>query len=264
LNAYQAFVVVPEERGVIYAEGEFYNPGLKIGRNFDPEKLGFRDLLTPIPVLQTLNSEKGDKGSAIGTTWAEGCVFRWIDEHLDDILPGAELAICDDGQHESCDFFLAGERNGRDVVIMVHAKASKKSRQVSASALHQVCSQAAKGIGTLALFRPKKPPQADSWHGHWDGPGGEGRVDARIRRARAQWDGLTGEQIWSKLLPMLEKHSTEREVVLVLGNALVSETLYRRAGGRDPAAHVIQALHLIRSTMSSVVGGGARLRIFCG
>lgn len=191
-------------------------------------------------------------------------MFHWIDDNPDQLLPNPELVLCDDGTRESCDFLLAGRRSGRDVVVMAHAKASKHTRIVSASALHEVCSQAAKQIGTVALFGPQQPSQVNLWDGAWQGAGGEGRVDRRIRRARGPWRGLSGTQIWERLQVLLERQSTDREVALVLGASLVRDRFFDQARQNHSPATAVHALQLIRSTISAVVGGGARLRILCG
>jgi hypothetical protein len=191
-------------------------------------------------------------------------VFRWIDDNADQLLCNAELVLCDDGRQESCDFLLVGRRRDHDVVIMAHAKASKRQRIVSAGALHEVCSQAAKQVGTLALFDPQAPAQMNLWDSAWEGPGGEGRVDCRIRRARGAWAGLTGSQIWERLKVLLGNQNTDREGALVLGASLVRDRLFGQARKTPPPPTAVHALHLIRSTLSAVIGGGARLRILCG
>ena len=264
LNADQAFVVIPDAPNTIYSEGAFYDPMLKLGATFDAQALGLDDVVLNQQALHACNSEKGDQNTATPQTWAAGSVFRWIDDNIETVLPGAELVICDDGRHESCDFLIAGRRDGRDVVVMVHAKASKKRSYVSASALHEVCSQAAKQIGTLALFGPQRPSQVDDWVGPWHGPGGEGSVDNRLRRAEGVWTGLTGPQIWDRLVGLLERQNTDREVALVLGASLNPERFFQQAGRNSTPATAVHALHLIRSTIAAVVGGGARLRILCG
>ena len=229
LNTNQSFVVVPESENAIYSEGGFYDPQLKLGVNFDPDALGLSDLIVDHPGLRNCRSEKGGNGSATAQRWADGSVFNWIDRHLDELLPGADLVLCDDGRRECCDFLLVGRRSGREVVIMVHAKASKTQSFVAASALHDVCSQAAKQVGTLALFGPQQPSQIGLWDGSWDGPGGEGQVKSRIRRARGRWSRLTGAEIWQRLSLLIENQSTDREVALVLGASLVRKRLFAQA-----------------------------------
>jgi hypothetical protein len=207
---------------------------------------------------------KGRQGYRTAANLAEGSVFRWIDDNADQLLGEAELVLCDDGTRESCDFLLAGQRHGRDLVVMAHAKASRHLRNVSASARHEVCAQAAKQIGLLALFSPQPPSQVNLWDGAWDGPGGEGRVDCRIRRASGVWAGLTGTQIWDRLKVLLERPGTDREVALVLAASLVRDRFFAQAKQNPSSATAVHALHLIRSTMSAVASGGGRLRILCG
>lgn len=216
------------------------------------------------PDLRTCTSEKGARNSAMPIGWPLGSVFHWIDQNWRRVLSDATLVLCDDGRHEACDFMLAGERNGRDTVVMVHAKAAKEPAFVSASKLHEVCGQAAKQVGTIAQFGARRPEQVALWHGAWDGPGGEGRVDRRIRRSIGAWAGLTGPQIWSRLQEILARPGTEREVVMVLGAALDRGRLFTQARRDAPPAPAVHCIHLLRSTMAAVGGVNARLRILCG
>jgi hypothetical protein len=264
LNARQAFVVVPDSSDVIYSEGNFFDPRLGLGRRFDAESLGLAQMIEVFPALRNCTSEKGAQNSAVAAGWPAQSVFHWIDRHWSRVLADAALVVCDDGQNEACDFIFAGKRNGRDVVVMVHAKASKKPAFVSASKLHEVCGQAAKQVGTLAQFGARQPVQVALWHGPWDGPGGEGRVERRIRRNTGDWSALTGPQIWRGLQEILARPGTEREVVMVLGAALDRDRLFTQARRNKPPAPAVHCIHLFRSTMAAVGGVNARLRILCG
>jgi hypothetical protein len=160
LNARQAFTVVPETPEVIYSESGFFDPRLGLGPRFNPSALGLDDMIRQIPELRACTSEKGAKASALPTGWAGNSTFAWIDRNVAELLPDADLVLCDDGRNECCDFLLAGRRGGRETVIMVHAKASDGSF-VSAGALHEVCAQAAKQIGTLASSAPSSRSRSD-------------------------------------------------------------------------------------------------------
>ena len=265
LNARQAYIVVPEAPDAIYSDGGFFDPRLGLGKNFDPTALGLDEMIAVVPELRACRFEKGEKNSAVPAGWTTGSVFEWIDRNFNTILPHAELVICDDGRSESCDFILAGKRNGRDVVVMAHAKASRKPAFVSASKLHEICGQAAKQIGTIAQFGARRPQQADLWHRPWDGPGGEGRVDRRIRRKVGLWANFTtGPQIWDGLQAILARQGTDREVAMILGAALDRDRLFTQARKKTPPAPAVHCVHLLRSTMAAVGGVNARLRIFCG
>lgn len=148
-------------------------------------------------------------------------------------------------------------------MIMVHAKASDGSF-VSAGALHEVCAQAAKQIGTIGQFSPIEPKQVGLWSGPWEGPGGEGTVDARLRRCQGRWSGLDGIGIWSRFRALLSSQSTEREVVMVLGAALDRDRLFDQARKAKPPAPAIHCIHLLRSTMAAAASVSARLTVLCG
>ncbi|MGP0083542.1 MAG: hypothetical protein ACLP0B_07930, partial [Steroidobacteraceae bacterium] len=264
LNVRQAFVVIPETDGAIYSERNFFDPRLGLGTHFDPRALGLDDMIIGVPGLRACRSEKGGENSAVPAGWPAGSVFEWIDRNSNRILPDADLVLCDDGNRESCDFLLAGNRNGRQVVVMVHAKASKKPSFVSASKLHEICGQAIKQVGMLAQFGARRPPQVDLWHQQWDGPGGEGRVDRRIRRGRGAWANMNGSQIWDGLQSILARQGTDREVAMVLGAALDRDRFFAQARRDTPPAPAAQCIYLLRSTMAAVGSVNANLRIFCG
>jgi hypothetical protein len=262
LNQRQGFVVLPETGGVIYAGGAFYDPKLELGRSFDPRALGLDNLLQDHPSLRSCRTEKGLGQSPDG--WADGSVFHWVDTNIEAILPAAEFVVCDDGTRESCDFLLSGRRDGRDVVVLVHAKAGD-GNIVAASSLYDVCGQAVKQVGVLSLFAAQKPHQIGLWGGPWVDPGGRAAdVARRIRRAQGEFAGLDGERIWAKLLERLGRQDTEREVVLVLGATLVPQSLFDMAAQEPTPARAVHAVHLLRSTLAGVVGAGAKLRVMCG
>ncbi|MBX3521602.1 MAG: DEAD/DEAH box helicase family protein [Xanthobacteraceae bacterium] len=261
LNSNQSFVVIPDSAGAIYADGNFYDPRLGLGAQFDPAALGLSEMLQNVPELRTLTSEKGDRGSARAAGWARNSVFNWIDENVDSILPNADIVVCDDGQRESCDFILSGQRNGRPVVIMVHAKASRVASFVSASALHDIAAQAQKQVKILAPFGADQPPQVHMWGGPWDGPSREGRVSKRLRRViRGQGPART----WDTLRDRISNQNTEREVVLVLGAALDKDRLFAQARRNQTPPSAVHVVHLLRSTRVAVNSVNARLKVYCG
>lgn len=264
LNANQSFVIIPETPEVIYSESGFFDPRLGLGSRFDPAALGLSDMIEQIPALRSCISEKGAKRSALPGGWADRSVFEWIDRNVSVLLPDTDLVLCDDGRSESCDFLFAGRRGGRETIIMVHAKAAKTPAFVSASVLHEVCSQAAKHVGMIGQFAPIEPKQIGLWHGAWEGPGGEGTVDLRLRRNRGPWSGLDGPAIWARLHLLLSSQSTDREVVMVLGAALDRDRFFAQARQAKPPAPAIHCVHLLRSTMADVASVNARLRVICG
>jgi hypothetical protein len=135
---------------------------------------------------------------------------------------------------------------------MVHAKASKKPAFVSAGALHEVCSQAAKQVGTIGQFGPIAPKQITLWHDAWEGPGGEGTVDTRLRVSKGPWNGLDGPAIWARLNSLLSSQSTDREVVMVLGAALDIDRLFAQAQKAKPPSFCTRSLASSRPTSRAI------------
>lgn len=264
LNARQAFSVITESPNTVYADSSFYDPRLPLGPGFDFAAIGLGNLLVHEPALRTRNSEKGAQNSALPAGWAANSVFEWIDANPGMVAEAPELMVCDDGTNEFCDFIIVGRRAGRSLVQMVHAKAAAQGAWVSASKLHDVCGQASKQVGMLSLFAPGRPRQVDLWAGPWEGPSGEGIVDARIRRAQGVWAGLDGPGIWAGLERLLREQDTEREIVLVLGACLDRTRLLNQASATPPTVNATHALQLLRSTMAAVAGVGARLKVICG
>ncbi|MCA0367232.1 MAG: DEAD/DEAH box helicase family protein [Proteobacteria bacterium] len=263
LNQRQGFIILPETPGVIYAGGAFYDPDLGLGPGFDPARLGLDRLLVDRPALRQCATEKGVGQDPAG--WAPGSVFHWIDTNRDEILPNADLVLCDDGNRESCDFLMVGRRAGRDVVVLVHAKASSTGGWVSASALYDVCGQAVKQVGTLSPFSPQKPHQVGLWGGSWSDPSGRAAdVTHRVRVARGEFAGLSPNEIWARIVEKLGRHDCEREVALVLGASLSPEHLFDEASRMPTPGSAVHVVHQLRSTLAGVVGGGARLRVICG
>lgn len=261
LNSSQSFVVIPETAGIIYTNENFYDPQLGLGNNFDPSSLGISEVISQIAELRECTSEKGARGSATRARWAADSAFDWIDRNIDRILPGADIAVCDDGQRESCDFILSGRRNDRWVVTMVHAKASSPPSVVSASALHEVVAQAQKQLKIIAPFGAERPYQVDLWGGAWVGPSGEGRVARRLRRAIR---GQSADRTWKTLSSRIANQSTDREIALVLGAALSPDSLFAQCRRNNPPPPAIHVINLLRTTIAAANSVNARLKIFCG
>lgn len=220
-------------------------------------------MLVDRPALRQCATEKGVGQDPAG--WAPGSVFHWIDTNRDEILPNADLVLCDDGNRESCDFLMVGRRAGHDVVVLVHAKASSTGGWVSASALYDVCGQAVKQVGTLSPFSPQKPHQVGLWGGSWSDPSGRAAdVTHRVRVARGEFAGLSPNEIWARIVEKLGRHDCEREVALVLGASLSPEHLFDEASRMPTPGSAVHVVHQLRSTLAGVVGGGARLRVICG
>jgi hypothetical protein len=264
LNKAQAFVIVPEAPGVLYAYGEFISPNIGVGKNFDRRRFPIGNALFDDPNLGNTLSEKGDQDALRATPdgWNAATVFGWFDSQLEQLLENPSIVVCDDMGKETADF-IALDRNGRRVVL-IHCKGSDVPHIYGASQLHVVCSQAVKNCGTLNPFNPAKPPNCKRWHEPWHSPAVLGTVSSRVRRGRPRRvDDRLGDRLWERIDLCLRDPNVEREVWMVLGSTLSKDALLSELRKEAPAPEAIQATHLLNSTLASVAASNAKLRILC-
>jgi superfamily II DNA or RNA helicase len=259
LNREQAFRIVPEANGLIYARRHFYRPRAALtGRKADVELARVLESINDLDVLET---EKGDaSASANGKTWHPTSVFGWLDggakgTPLSEWLDGADILVCDDMQTEAADFILGDSKRHR--VAFIHAKAQRERSYVSAKKLAQVTAQAVKNLDYLNMFSMKDPPNVGIWSGDWKEPS-IGKVKGRIRRG-----AKSGPKIWSMLKRLIQDPQTERQVWIVCARSLSAGEFAKEAHKSNPSAEAIQVLYSIQSTWSAVASIGARLRLFC-
>ena len=263
LNDEQAFRVIPASPNgdyCIYTGRLFCRPRLPLGGRAASASLDLLELVSGVEALSRISSEKGHRHSATGDGWAPGSLFHLIDTlgagtSMDAELHGVDLLICDDMGTESADFLALDSTRGR--VIALHLKAFPTAKKISASALHEISSQALKNLGYLQPYVRDEPSNVRRWSGRWDG-GAIGRVDRRIRKGQA----ATGRGAWTQFRSALRDPKTSREVWLVLGQGPSKKLLLKECRQREPKAELIQMLYSLQSTWTSVASLGARLRIF--
>ena len=170
-------------------------------------------------------------------------------------LHGVDLLICDDMGTESADFLALDSTRGR--VIALHLKAFPRAKRISASALHDISSQALKNLGYLQPYVRDEPSNVPRWSGPWNG-GAIGRVDRRIRKGQT----TKGKTAWRQFRSALRDPKTSREVWLVLGQGPSKRLLVKECRQPAPKAELIQMLYSLQSTWTSVASLGARLRVF--
>jgi superfamily II DNA or RNA helicase len=255
INEDQLLRVVPADRGVIYSHGQFIAPrALKAAA-------GILSVLNPIERLATISTEKGT--TALDNDWSEDSIFGVIsalaadsgrapEDAMAKLLGSPDLLICTDLGTEIADF--VGLKDDR--VVLIHAKASSTPAPASASALHDVVSQALKNLPYLQPFEETKPPT-----GHWMNPwratdGGE------ISRCRAG-TYTSSNDAWKQIRAVIANPQANREVWLVLGQALSVTRLQEELGKKKPAPQVMHIFSLLQTAWSATSQMGARLRIFC-
>ena len=201
LNDEQAFRIIPATADgdyCIYTGKLFCRPRLPLGGRAASTSLDLLELISGVDALSRISSEKGHCGSATGDGWVEGSLFHLIDTlgagtSMAAELHGVDLLICDDMGTESADFLALDSTRGR--VIALHLKAFPRAKRISASALHDISSQALKNLGYLQPYVRDEPSNVPRWSGPWNG-GAIGRVDRRIRKGQT----TKGKTAWRQFL----------------------------------------------------------------
>jgi hypothetical protein len=209
-----------------------------------------------------MGHEKGEPGSVVGNGagWAAGSLFNFIDSLGEGTAVAADLAtveflVCDDMGTELADFIGLDLQRRR--VIAFHAKAFPVAKPLSASALHEVTSQALKNLGYLQPYFVGEPKNLGRWDSSWNG-GQIGVVQRRIRRGN-----ITGPQVWDRIRGALRDPRYNKEVWLVLGQGLSKAALERAISSASPPSETVQVIFSLHSLWSSVSAVGARLRLLC-
>ena len=265
-NQKQAFIILPETLNSVYVKGQFYNPRMKIGKgNFDAEHYELKSGFYIDNKIGNCTTEKGsvkfyenqdeiwDTESLLGII-SNKCKGTMIKK----MFGNPDIIVCDDMAKEIADFILVYYKENPRVVF-IHAKANAKGdSKCKTSKLHDVCSQAVKNLGYLAMFNDMEPPNLNLWDGPWISK--KRLVKSRIVKASP---GDESSDIWKKLREIINNPITDKEVWLFLGNILSKKYFEEELGKVKPKSYVIQAAYLLHATMSSVASVGAKFRIIC-
>jgi hypothetical protein len=280
LNESQSFNVIPDDRSVIYVHGRFYAPGLKFGPRFSQSEFFAGHCLYPSETFKRIKSEKGarvvkstdqfDPASLFGLIdgWRKGFDTKelklapgWTARYKpENVSFKPTLCICDDTQKESADFIFADSIDRR--VVLVHAKASKKFREYSASAVQEICAQAQKNTSPFSTFSLQRMGNYDQWNRPHKFTG-DGKVSLTIKNRIRKPTGYKAKDAWGELSDLLHNPLTAREIWLVLGNMLSAEHFDAALRTDDPAPEVLQLNHLLQTTIAAGASVGAKTRIFC-
>jgi hypothetical protein len=265
VNRTQSIRVIPRSPGSFYTEGQFYRPLIRFGAEYDDRKMAVLASLVPIAALAAVGSEKGARCRTRGAGWESGCLFDLIDRlgrgtEMANYFEGAEILVCDDMGDEISDFILLQRlegAGGRKRIAFIHLKARSEASLYSASDLQDVCGQAAKNLGELALFGDSRADKTRKWGRPWKSGQVQGYVARRIRLARRRG------RVWEETRRVVRDPTGDREVWLVLGRILSKRRFEDELKKPQPQAAAVQAAYLLFSTLTTAAAAGARLRIFC-
>jgi hypothetical protein len=146
--------------------------------------------------------------------------------------------------------------------VLIHAKASKKFREYSASAVQEICAQAQKNTSPFSTFSLQRMGNYDQWNRPHKFTG-DGKVSLTIKSRIRKPTGYKAKDAWGELSDLLHNPLTSREIWLVLGNMLSAEHFDAALRTNDPAPEVLQLNHLLQTTIAAGASVGAKTRIFC-
>ncbi len=236
--------------GLVYTNGNFWS----LASRDRGAALGLLSVLTEHDGLGAVLSEKGPVDAA--GRWSRETAFGLLDlDLLPDALGSEATILCTDMGTEIADF--VGFNDSK--VILAHAKSKKadEASRISASALHEVVSQAIKNMKYLSVGNTDAP-YTDTWARRWNG-GPLGTAD-RLRLGHRSRQGST---YWKRVDAVVQSHATEREVWLVLGASLSKKALTAELKKATPKPVAVQVHALLNSAWSAAQQCGVRLRIYC-
>jgi superfamily II DNA or RNA helicase len=240
----------------VYTQGNFFTPNLlpwKGGGN----RLNIQKIVVGCAGLEGIKSEKGDM-----TGWSKDSVFGALHDKTQVFAAAKwtpEILVCNDvGSPEIADFFGLCETTKR--IVMIHGKNAKEGSSMSASAFHEVCSQAVRYLG---FFNPtdhgtKLTTQkiADNWCPN------KAKHPTLPREVWAKGNP-TAASISKKFTAAIEDPTFTREVWLVMGNGLSQKAFEQAVAKTNPKPNEREISYLFQSTWCAVASVGASLKVVC-
>jgi hypothetical protein len=256
INQEQAFCIVPDLKGVVYAHSHFYEP------HIDKNLLS---ILEPCKALKGVVSEKGDTRVKDVTLWPTktlfGLVYGWIarrarNSEIAQDINGCSIVICDDRGAETADFYAIDTESKR--VFMVHAKADQGVAGASARKLQDVTRQAQASLAFAGSSRKAFAlPQA--WKTKWSAEL-KAANNAKITKPRISGGAqLSAKEAYERLMDALSNPAYSKEIVM-LTSGLLSAAKAKKAFESDHSLD-LQFVYFLASVRSTFDRAGVRLRI---
>ncbi len=243
LNRTQSFRIIPEKSGIVYANGNFYEP-----QGFQPRPDGTIPQLqnaVAIPALANILTEKGENLYAKDrSAWTKDSLFglfkamadhdarrpvplEWGD--LGKATARFDLIVCDDDGQEVGDFLAVDTANRTAAII--HAKASSDVHKESVTALEVVGRQA---LASLAFCSTTSLPPKIA-EKRWESEVQANKVKLTgLKRVFKNSGGLDINQIESSVAEAVSNRSWSREIWIVA--ARLMDLNYLATGQKKNAA----------------------------
>ncbi len=224
----------------------------------DKKLLGYVDSFLnafhPCDDLEKIKSEKGEaKLNDDSEKFPEDCLFGFIEDKL---MQSADYGILDDLGDEWADYILLGQEG----IQFVHAKHGVSA--ASASAFHDVVSQALKNIGNFTASKDRLEKKRD---GIWSRKFILKNTNTNIRRFRK---GDNIKEAVSYFVDLTMSPMLKREVVLVVNFISKRDLttwvgLMKKGDSFAQKKQVIQILWLISSLINTCMENGIGIKIYC-
>jgi superfamily II DNA or RNA helicase len=240
----------------VYTQGKFFTPNLlpwKGGGN----RVNIHKIVVGCAGLEGIKSEKGDisgwlKDSVFGAICDKSQVFASVNWE-------PEILVCNDvGNPEIADFFGLCERTRR--IVMIHGKKAKEGSAMSASAFHEVCSQAVRYLGFFNATENDTKLTTKKIAAHWCP---DAAKHPKLKRVVWAKGNPTPSEISKKFTAAILDPTFTREVWLVMGNGLSQKLFEQAVAKAKPKPNEREMSFLFQSTWCAVASVGASLRVFC-
>lgn len=266
LNQLQPFRIITRDLAHTYISGDFYRMDLDLT---DPNGAAslVLDLMTAIPGLDAVTSEKGELVDGHVDSWAEGSLFEFLDTALrpdrGPALFGHSFPdlVCDDLQDEVGDFLGLDETPTSPAAAAIAGKWKSGNPGVSASAFYDVCAQGLKNLAYLKSDGVALPGSQTRFDGRWRLSKRNAPITQTVDRKR---HGRGSKAFRSAFHRLRTAPTTERSIWLVCSGGMLSLAKLKVEFAKpQPKPHVLQFYHLVLSTYSACQSVGVQLRIFC-
>lgn len=274
LNQGQAFRILTQRDGVVYSEGNFYEPRLRWVS--DDGSKPVLDFVHASTTLDSVESEKGENYYEDNrTNWHQRSIFGLFaatcagqrevnlisDDELTNAIESIPIWLCDDDNREVADFI--GLNPARKKIVFVHAKVGKQEdggQGFNVGGLQDVGRQALASLGFMSLGRPSN----DWTPERWESDVHANRVTLNgCSRIFGNSNGLTAAQLNDLLCTSCKNPSFDREIWIV------GAKIARRQAIENGLTQVTRGNRLRQFLMhwdtmqTACARANTRLRFFC-
>lgn len=274
LNQRQSFRVLTSRQGVIYSEGNFYEP--RVRWQLEDGSTPILDYVLASPSLDQVNSEKGENHFAPNRSiWHQQSIFgvfsatcegqRAADGIPDDELTAAIEALpiwlCDDDGQEVADFIGLDPDNKK--MVLVHAKVGSQGpngRGFNVGGLQVVGRQALASLGFISLGRPSPVWTAERWQSEVQANAATLAGRNRMFRHPA---GLDAEDVNELLISACRNPSFDKEIWIVGAKMTRRQVLEDGLAQEQLQNRLRQFLMHWDAMQTSCARANAKLKFFC-